>query len=111
VHVERHRLTAFGRGDLARKLAWVSQDIGDGLGYDIESFADDGSAIFIEVKTTKGPIDTPFFLRENERCVAAEKGSAFRLYRLFAFGNNPRIYSLSGPLDKDLVLEPVPSEN
>jgi hypothetical protein len=107
VRVERHRLTAFGRGDLAGKVAWVSQEIGDGLGYDIESFADDGRPIFIEVKTTKDPIDTPFFLSENERCVAAENGSAFRLYRLFGFGSDPRIYSVSGPFDKRLVLEPV----
>jgi hypothetical protein len=107
VDLERHRLMTFGRPDLAEKVAWVAQTIGDGLGYDIESFADDGSAIFIEVKTTKGPIDTPFFLSENERCIAAEKGVAFRLYRLFGFGSHPRIYALTGPLRQGLSLEPV----
>ena len=55
----------------------------------------------------KGPITTPFFLSEKERCVAAEKASAFRLYRLFGFGSDPRIYSLTGPLDECLALEPV----
>ena len=103
----RSRVDSSFKGYLAGKVAWVSQEVGDGLGYDIESFADDGSPIFIEVKTTKGPIDTPFFLSENERCVAAEKGSVFRLYRLFGFGNDPRIYSVSGPFDERLVLEPV----
>jgi len=107
LRVERHRLIAIGRHDLAEKVAWVSQKIGDGLGYDIESFADDASPTFIEVKTTKGPITTPFFLSENERRVAAEKASAFRLYRLFCFGSDPRIFSLTGPLDERLSLEPV----
>src|SRR5262249_37764207 len=59
IRVERHRLTTAGRGDLAEKVAWVCRDIGDGLGYDIGSFTDDGSPIFVEVKATKGPIGTP----------------------------------------------------
>lgn len=86
---------------------WASEQIGDGLGYDIESFADDGSPLFIEVKTTRGPITTPFFVTENERRVAAEKGSAFLLYRLFEFGAEPRIYSIPGPLEAVFELEPV----
>ena len=40
----------------------------------IESFVDDGTPIVIEIKTTKGPITTPFFVSENERRVAAETG-------------------------------------
>lgn len=104
--LERHRLIAAARRDLAERLTWVARKVGDGLGYDIQSFTDDGTSIFIEVKTTKGAIETAFFLTENERCVAAELGSAFRLYRLFGFGTKPQIYTLMGPLD-GLALEPV----
>ena len=32
-NLERHRLTAEGRDDLASRVQWVSQTIGDGLAY------------------------------------------------------------------------------
>ncbi len=107
LNLERVRLKAEGRADLATKVVWASKEVGDGLGYDIESFTADGQAIFIEVKTTRGPIETAFYISENERRVAAEKGSAFRLYRVFSLGADTKVYSLSGPLDEVLRLEPV----
>jgi hypothetical protein len=105
--LERARLTAAGHAQLAKKVAWVSKDLGDGLGYDIESFDEAGQQIFIEVKTTKGLIDTPFYLSENERRVAARKARAYRLYRLFNFGVDPHIFPVSGPLDNRLSLAPI----
>jgi len=105
--LEIERLTSLGRADLAGQVKWVSQLVGDGLGYDIESFDADGSRIFIEVKSTRGPIRTPFFLSSNELRVAAELGSAFRLYRVFSLGNDTRLYVLHGPLEDALRLEPV----
>lgn len=51
--LERHRLTAAGRDDLARRVVWASQDVGDGLGFDILTFDDaDDSERVVEVKTT-----------------------------------------------------------
>jgi hypothetical protein len=41
VLLERHRLRAVGRDDLAGKVERVSQTTGDGLGFDVLSF-DDG---------------------------------------------------------------------
>ena len=35
-------LKVAGRDDLARKVRWVSEEDGDGAGYDIASFAPDG---------------------------------------------------------------------
>ena len=107
LHLERSRLVAAGQAELAEKVAWVSKEIGDGLGYDIESYEEGGRQIYIEVKTTKGPIDTPFFLTENERRVAAEKAEAYRLYRLFNFVSETRAFVVSGPLDENLSLTPV----
>lgn len=101
------RALAPGYAELADKVAWVADQIGDGLGYDIASFGEDGDPIFIEVKTTKGSITTPFYITENERRVAAEKGHAFRIYRLFGFGTDPKVYSLRGPLETTLTLEPI----
>ena len=85
---EIKRLNALGKSALAAKVAWVSKTVGDGLGHDIKFFADDGSQIFIEVKTTRGPIGTPFFISPNEVRASMERGSAYRLYRVFNFGKN-----------------------
>lgn len=105
--LEQEKLVALGKAHLIGDVNWASRDVGDGLGYDIESFSEDESRVYIEVKTTRGSIGTPFFISENERRVAAEKGASFRLYRVFDFGTKPRIYSLRGPLDAVLSLEPT----
>jgi hypothetical protein len=105
--LEQSRLTAAGRHDLAEKVVWASNRHGDGLGYDIESFEIDGRTLFIEVKTTRGPINTAFYVSENERKVAAQRREEFALYRLFGFGPEPKVYSLRGALEKTLTLEPV----
>jgi hypothetical protein len=107
MEVEKKRLASEGRADLAARVAWVSRDRGDGLGYDIESFDADGRPVVIEVKTTKGGIATPFFVSENERCVAVERGATFRLYRVFGRGGDRKVYCLKGPLEGVLALEPV----
>jgi hypothetical protein len=107
VEIEQKRLEELGRNDLAKQVKWVSKEVGDSLGYDITSFTEEGTPMFIEVKTTRGSITTPFFISENERRVAAEKGPAFRVYRLFGFGTDPKIYSLPGPLERALALEPI----
>jgi len=107
LRLERALLKERGRDEQAEQVDWVSDRVGDGLGYDISSFDKCGDPIFIEVKTTRGPITTPFFISENERRVAAEKGPVYRIYRLFGFGTDPKIYELSGPLETALALEPV----
>lgn len=54
---ERRKLNAFDRPDLARKVRWVSQEDGDGAGFDILSFDRSGTERLIEVKTTRGAGD------------------------------------------------------
>ena len=44
---ERAALKSAGRDDLARKVRWVSEEDGDGAGYDIASFAPDGRPLLI----------------------------------------------------------------
>ncbi len=43
-----------------------SKEVGDGLGYDIESFDNDYKKKYIEVKTTIADENTAFFLSKNE---------------------------------------------
>ena len=52
--------------DLADSLEHVSITQGDGNGYDIKSFNEDGTVRFIEIKTTKQGIDSEFFMSHNE---------------------------------------------
>ena len=72
---ERAALRTAGRDDLARKVRWVSEEDGDGAGYDIASFAPDGLPRLIEVKTTNGWERTPFHITRNELAVAEERRS------------------------------------
>jgi hypothetical protein len=105
--IERQRLIDLNHPKLAAKVDHVSKTKGDGLGYDIESFEADGTRIYIEVKTTCGPIDTAFFLSEGERRVSNTHQDAYRLYRVHHWATSPKIYILKGPLDLVLELEPT----
>lgn len=104
VDFERRRLHEAGRRDLAQRVRWVADLEGDGHGYDIESFALDGQKRLIEVKTTNGGQRTPFLLTRNEERVARER-EEFRLYRLYDFAKQPKLFKLRPPLDKSVVLE------
>ncbi len=59
---ERWLLRQRDREDLARRVRWVSQEDGDGAGYDIASFTSEGRERLIEVKTTNGWERTPFHI-------------------------------------------------
>ncbi len=104
---EQATLRAEGRTDLARAVRWVSQEDGDGAGYDIRSFDLSGRERLIEVKTTVGQSTTPFFLSENERAFAEERPDAFRLARLYDFARQPRAFELAPPLDQCVMLRPA----
>jgi hypothetical protein len=91
---------------LADQIDWVTSRLGDGLGYDIVSFDEDGNELYVKVKTTNAGIQTPFFITANELAVSKLKGSAYRLYRVFDFSATPRAYVLSGALEAKLELRP-----
>lgn len=82
---ERAALRTAGQDDLARKVRWVSEEDGDGAGYDIANFAPDGLPRLIEVKLTNGWKRTPFHITRNELAVADERRSEWRLFRLWKF--------------------------
>ena len=62
---EMNRLSVAGQDRLAEQVRWVSRDEGDGAGYDILSFSRNGEKRLLEVKTTNGPADTPFWISRN----------------------------------------------
>lgn len=103
-HFERQRLQAEGRPDLAQKVRWVSQEDGDGAGYDIHSYEASGSDRLVEVKTTLGHARTPFYLSRNEHDLAEERPDAFKLVRLHSFNRDPRMFELKPPLAEHVQL-------
>ncbi len=104
---ERSVLACAGRDDLAHKVLWVSEEVGDGAGYDIASFNPDGYPRLIEVKTTNGWERTPFHISRNELRVAKEKHAEWCLFRLWNFARQPRAFELVPPLEAHLSLTPT----
>ncbi|MBO9449921.1 DUF3883 domain-containing protein [Tropicibacter sp. R16_0] len=104
LHHERAILTSAGRHDLARKVRWVSQEDGDGAGYDIASFTPEGNSRLIEVKTTNGWERTPFHVSRNELTVAEMNRDCWTLFRLWNFSREPRAFELHPPLDTHVEL-------
>lgn len=101
---EKTVLSNNGRSDLAQLVRWISEEEGDGAGYDIESFTPDGRPRLIEVKTTNGWERTPFHISRNELAVAEERRSDWCLFRLWNFSNKPKAFELYPPLDAHVSL-------
>lgn len=101
---ERGQLLQMGRGDLAQRVRWTSQENGDGAGYDIESFTPQGTPRLIEVKTTNGWERTPFFVSRNEIEVSRERREHWHLFRLYNFARTPRAFELRPPLEAHVCL-------
>ncbi len=100
-------LQAAGRDDLAKRVQIKSQDMA--LGYDILSFAPDGSEKHIEVKGTKTPDGHVFYLTANELLRSQETPSYF-LYIVTGVGTpQPRIHYVTGPdfRSEHFALEPL----
>jgi hypothetical protein len=103
-HHERAQLKAHGRADLAIKVRWVSQEDGDGAGYDIASFEPSGSTRLVEVKTTNGWDRTPFYISSNELEVANARRHEWSLVRLFDFSREVQAFELRPPLEAHVSL-------
>ena len=101
---EKAVLAGFGRSDLASRVRWVSEEDGDGAGYDIASYAPDGRPRLIEVKTTNGWERTPFHISRNELAVADERRADWCLMRLYHFAREPKAFELRPPLDAHVSL-------
>ena len=106
--VERHRLKEVGRDDLASRVQWVAQTIGDGLGFDILSFDDaDDSKRMLEVKATVLGKFFPFYVTANEVRCSADIPDQYHLFRVFNMGREAQIYILHGSLKVLCQLEPM----
>ena len=101
---EQSVLADAGRSDLAKEVRWVSDEDGDGAGYDIASFSPEGQTRLIEVKTTNGWKLTPFHISRNELAVAQNRRNEWCLLRVWNFAREPRAFELHPPLDAHVTL-------
>jgi len=98
IKYETQYLKSINRSDLAEKIVHISVIEGDGAGYDIKSFDEHGNEKFIEVKTTRGGINTDFFMSPNELLFAQVKPNNYFLYRVYNLDKNNygEVFTLSG---------------
>lgn len=68
-----------------RQVRRVARLDGDGLGYDILSYDRCGRELYIEVKTTAGSEESPFFITANELAMSEMFPEQYRLYRVYNF--------------------------
>ncbi len=71
--------------DSKKKPEHKSVSEGDGLGYDILSFDENGNEKYIEVKTTKGKFETPFYITKRELERSKIDADNYYLYRVYNF--------------------------
>jgi hypothetical protein len=105
--LERTELRSRGQSELAGRVEWTSKDRGDGFGYDIASFADDGTPIQIEVKTTKLGARSPFYVTRNELSVSESLQATYRVYRVFNFARSPKLYIAQGSISSGFSMDPL----
>ncbi len=105
--LESRRLHDLGKPRLSARVEHVSQTRGDGLGYDVLSFDEDGREHYIEVKTTAFGKATPFYVTRNELAFSEQQEAGFHLYRLFEFRKEPKLFMLPGVIRNHCMLDPV----
>lgn len=107
---EKDKLIKSGRADLANQVVHTSVIEGDGAGYDIQSFNNDGTPLYLEVKTTKGGLNSEFFISPNEIAFSEEHIDQYQLIRVYEYKedyNCGKFYKIEGDLTEKLQLKPT----
>jgi len=110
VDFEKKSLREVGRIDLEYKVKHVAQIEGDGAGYDILSYDENGNKKYIEVKTTVGDANSDFYLTYNELMFSKQKGERYYLYRVYQYDKkmkSGKLFVLNGDMENVVNLTPV----
>lgn len=110
IKLEKAKLIAAGRRDLAEKVFATRYTIGNNAPYDIISYDETGKEFYIEVKTTEGDIHTPFYISNKEVLYSISFSGCYKLYRIYDFNRKKGManyYVLEGNLTEILDLEPI----
>lgn len=102
--LEKNYLKIINKHDLADS---VCQQCEDWAGYDILSFFPDGTYKYIEVKTTEGDIETPYFLSRNELEFLGKNRARAYIYRVSIGGDNSpsrlKVYTFSEVINAEVM--------
>ncbi|HEY5593262.1 MAG TPA: DUF3883 domain-containing protein [Paludibacter sp.] len=104
---EKWNLIRVGKEKLADQVRWISNDEGDGAGFDILSRNYNGTDKYIEVKTTRLGRDTPIFFSNNELQYSISNSDNFHLYRIFNFEKDTKMFLKNGALNKICTSVPI----
>lgn len=109
IQLEKEKLKKANKPKLVKKVAHHAKDIGDGLGYDVLSYDENGNKMFIEVKATKSGKNTPFFITRNELARSKQEKNNYYIYRIYNFNDETLrgdVLVLQGDAS-NLCVEPV----
>jgi hypothetical protein len=106
--LERRRLHDDARRpDLSKKVRWRSRDDGDGLGRHPVIRAHGQRPAHRGEDDGRRDLHTRFALTQNELERSRQSAQAYHLYRVFEFGQSPKLYMLRGALDEVCDLTPA----
>ncbi len=94
LEMEKSYLNSIGRQDLSENVKHVSKDIGDGLGYDILSYFEDGQEKYIEVKSSNRANNNSFYISQNELEFMKNYKYNSVIYRIFNINENEEMPTL-----------------
>ncbi|HHO75817.1 MAG TPA: DUF3883 domain-containing protein [Deltaproteobacteria bacterium] len=107
---EKRSLIESGRADLAHMVRHVAAIEGEYAGYDIESYTPQGAVKYIEVKTTRGLADAPFYLKNHELEFARRHPQNYYLYRVYEYDevlNAGKLYLSQGNIQERFQMTPT----
>ena len=102
IKYEQKYLNDMNRADLAEKIIHVSKVEGDEAGYDLRSYDKNGEVKYIEVKTTRGNINTDFYMSPREIAFSQINEKNYYLYRVYDLKkqtNNGKFYIIKGDIE------------
>lgn len=106
---EKSKLEAAGIVDIEKRLIRTSENPDYGNAYPCDILSVDiatGNTIYIEVKTTRFGVETPFYISEEERIFSEINASEYKLYRVFDAirTKEPKFYEIDGYIGDNFTL-------
>jgi hypothetical protein len=74
------------------------------------AFTPDGKAKYVELKTTRGTTQTPFYMSANEGWFSKQHPNNYYLYRVYVYediSNSGRFYDVVGTIEEAFDLCPT----
>ena len=109
LNLEIQKLKDLNKNDLAKKVTHIA-NFNDSAGFDILSYDAKGKEIYIEVKTTLGPVTNDFYMSSGELKFSKDNSEQYYLYRVYEYdekNNSGNLFIRKGEIDKNFSLKPL----